>query len=76
MSYLRLLGNITAGWLLAMSARKAASSEGAVAPDFAEAKRRCARCFANTRLAESAMLHSQFVTAGEALHGLDPERHL
>lgn len=74
--YLRLLGDITAGWLLAMSARKAVGGGGAVAPDFAEAKRRCARCFADTRLAEASVLRSQFVAAGEALHELDPERHL
>lgn len=75
--YLRLLGNVTAGWLLAMSARKAGAGGTAVSPaDFGDAKRRSARCFADTRLAEAGALRRQFIAAGEALRDLDPEREL
>ena len=74
--YLRLLGDVTAGWLLAKAASRAASANGAVAPGFAEAKRRTARWFAETRLAEAASLRARLIAVGEALQGVDPERDL
>lgn len=74
--YLRLLGDVTAGWLLAKAASRAASANGAVAPGFAEAKLRTARWFADTRLAEAASLRARFTAVGEALQGFDPERDL
>lgn len=75
--YLRLLGDVVAGWLLARAAQQsAASNGGGLDPAFIEAKRLGARCFADVRLVEAPSLHAQLVGVGDALARLDPEKHL
>jgi 3-(methylthio)propanoyl-CoA dehydrogenase len=84
--YLRLLGNVAAGWLMARAAAKAharassGSAEGSgdvhVDPAFLQAKLKSARYFADTRLVEAGALCEAFTFAGEGLRDLDPEAHL
>jgi 3-(methylsulfanyl)propanoyl-CoA dehydrogenase len=76
--YLRLLGNVLGGWLMARAAAKAATqlSEGVGDRAFLSAKLKSARYFADIRLAESGALRRKFVTAADALQEFEPERHL
>ena len=76
--YLRLLGNVVGGCLMAAAAAKAATQLAEAAGDraFLSAKLKSARYFADTRLAESGALRRKFVAAGDALEGFDPDLHL
>ncbi|MGZ9107049.1 MAG: acyl-CoA dehydrogenase C-terminal domain-containing protein, partial [Rhodoplanes sp.] len=76
--YLRLLGNVVGGWLMAKAAAKAATQLAEPGGDraFLSAKLKSARYFADTRLAESGALRRKFVAAGDALEGFDPDLHL
>jgi hypothetical protein len=76
--YLRLLGNVTAGWLMATAASKAGArlAQGGDESRFLSAKLKSARYFADTRLAESGSLREKFVAAGDGLQGFDPDTHL
>ena len=76
--YLRLLGNVVGGWLMAKAAEKAATQLAEPGGDraFLSAKLKSARYFADTRLAESGALRRKFVAAGDALEGFDPDLHL
>jgi 3-(methylthio)propanoyl-CoA dehydrogenase len=76
--YLRLLGDVTAGWLTATAASKAGArlAESSDESRFLSAKLKSARYFADTRLAESGSLRGKFVAAGDGLQGFDPDTHL
>ncbi|MBL8666652.1 MAG: acyl-CoA dehydrogenase [Rhodospirillales bacterium] len=74
--YLRLLGDVAAGWLMAKAARHSAGNGSGLAPAFVEAKRLVARCFADTRLVEAAAMHAQLVGIGESLARIDVDKHL
>jgi alkylation response protein AidB-like acyl-CoA dehydrogenase len=76
--YLRLMGIVTGGWLMARAAGAAVRrmAEGDGDPAFLEGKILSARFFAGTLLAETAALKTQFLGAGDALAGLDTRQHL
>ena len=76
--YLRLLGNVTAGWLMTAAASRAGARLARSSDEsrFLSAKLKSARYFADTRLAESGSLRGKFIAAGDALQGFDPEMHL
>ena len=76
--YLRLLGNVAAGWLMAKAAAHAGArlAQGDADSRFLTAKLKSARYFADTRLAESGSLREKFVAAGDALEDFDPDMHL
>jgi len=73
--YMRLLGNVAAGWLMIGGAARIADAAG-MDGDFAAAKWKTVRCFSDTRLRESGMLRDKFVSAGDVLQDFEPERHL
>ena len=76
--YLRLLGNVASGWLMATAAAKALFRLAGGSGDrpFLSAKLKSARCFADTRLAETGGLRRKFVAAGDGLEGFEPDIHL
>jgi alkylation response protein AidB-like acyl-CoA dehydrogenase len=76
--YLRLLGNVTAGWLMTTAASRAAARLARSGDEgrFLSVKLKSARYFADTRLAECGSLRAKFIAAGDALETLDPELHL
>jgi alkylation response protein AidB-like acyl-CoA dehydrogenase len=75
--YLRLLGNVVSGWLMAKAAAKAAEQlKRGSDHTFLLAKLKSARYFADIRLSESGALRRKFLAAGEGLRGLDPDIHL
>ena len=76
--YLRLLGNVTAGWLMTTAASRAAARLARSGDEgrFLSAKLKSARYFADTRLAECSSLREKFIAAGDALQTFDPELHL
>ena len=78
MLYLRLLGNVTAGWMMTAAASRAGARLAPSSDEsrFLSAKLKSARYFADTRLAESGSLRGKFIAAGDALQGFDPEMHL
>ncbi len=73
--YLRLLGIVAGGWLMAKAAviaeRRLASGDGD--PAFLRAKLISARFFADTYLAQCGALRDMFVKGWAALHAIDPE---
>jgi hypothetical protein len=75
--YLRLLGNVVSGWLMAKAAAKAAEElEGGSDRTFLLAKLKSARYFAYIRLSERGALRRKFLAAGEGLLGFEPDIHL
>jgi hypothetical protein len=75
--YLRLLGNVVSGWLMAKAAAKAAEQlERGSDHTFLSAKLKSARYFADITLSESGALRRKFVAAGEGLRGFEPNIHL
>jgi alkylation response protein AidB-like acyl-CoA dehydrogenase len=73
--YLRLLGIVSGGWLLAKSAMIAEQklADGGGAPAFMRAKLVSARFFADNYLAQSGALRDMFTQGGVALQAVDPE---
>lgn len=74
--YLRLLGNVVSGWLMAKAAGRAAEQLKRGNDTFLSAKLKTARYFADIRLSESGALRRKFLAAGEGLQGLEPAVHL
>jgi 3-(methylsulfanyl)propanoyl-CoA dehydrogenase len=75
--YLRLLGNVVSGWLMAKAAAKAVEELGGGSDrTFLSAKLKSARYFADIRLSESGALRRKFLAAGEGLLGFEPDIHL
>jgi len=73
--YLRLVGIVAGGWLMAKSAAAAnrllASGDGD--PEYLRAKLVTARFFADNYLAQSSALREMFVNGWAAIDGVDPE---
>jgi len=73
--YLRLLGIVAGGWLMAKAAasaeRRLASGEGD--PAFLSAKLISARFFADNYLAQTGALRDMFVNGWAAINAIDPE---
>ncbi len=73
--YLRMLGIVAGGWLMAKAAaaaeRRLAASDGD--PGFLRAKLVSARFFADNFLAQTGALQNMFVNGWAAFHAIDPE---
>ncbi len=73
--YLRLVGIVAGGWLMAKAAavaeRRLAAGDGA--PAFLRAKLVSARFFSDTFMTQSGALREMFVKGWAALHAVDPE---
>jgi alkylation response protein AidB-like acyl-CoA dehydrogenase len=75
--YLRLLGDVVGGWLMATAATQAAVQvEDGSDRTFLSAKLKSARYFADIRLAESGALRRKFFASGKGLQGFEPDIHL
>ena len=73
--YLRLLGIVAGGWLMAKSAaiaeRRLAAGDGD--PVFLRSKLVSARFFSDNYMAQSGALREMFVNGWAAIHAVDPE---
>ncbi len=76
--YLRLLGTVAGGWLLARAARTARDrlEAGEGDPAFLEGKLITARFYADSVLSGAGALAAAAIRSGNALHRFDPDRHL